>query len=124
MAGKRWLVHAGDITYPTNPEAQREDWEWRVAYAGEIVGDIPAVSIEHLEATGAITQAGRSTEPLPEDFPARDLLVARGWKTVGAVELHADELTEVEGIGPATDTLIRAALLVMTETTPIAGGEG
>lgn len=126
MAGsaKRWLVHADDLSYPSNPDAPRGEWEMRLAFAGDVVSDIPAISTEWLLRNGEITEAGVSTEPLPEDFPARDLLVAKGWKTVGKVELHVDELIDIEGIGPATDTAIRAALLVMSETQPVEAEGG
>lgn len=124
MAGKRWLVYADDITYPANPDAPRSDWELRVAFVGQVVGDIPARSTDWLLKNGEITEAGVSTEPLPEDFPAREVLVAKGWKTVGQVERHAGELETVEGIGPATDTAIRAALLVLATTEPVPSEDG
>lgn len=122
MAAKRWLVHTG-IEYPTNPSAPVEQWDVRRAEPGDVVDDIPASSLGWLEEQDYITPAGRNHDPLPEDFPARDLLVAAGHKTIGAVEAHADTLLAIPGIGPKTHDDIRAALLQESETAPAGEGE-
>lgn len=50
----------------------------------------------------------RSATPLPADFPARDALVTAGLGTAEAVRTASDaDLTQVEGIGPATLKTIR-----------------
>lgn len=54
--------------------------------------------------------ADRRGAPLPDDFPARDLLVDAGYEYVEAIEGMSDEdLLDVHGIGPATLEDIRTA---------------
>lgn len=46
--------------------------------------------------------------PLPDDYPAHDELLSAGYTTLEAVaEATDDELTAIDGIGPATLTKIR-----------------
>jgi hypothetical protein len=54
-------------------------------------------------------EGGESTE-LPEDFPARELLIAAGYDTLDLVKNASDEdLDAIDGIGPATVEKIREA---------------
>lgn len=55
-------------------------------------------------------QSWAEIRQLPDDFPARDLLLAGGYETVEAVEAASDaELRELKGVGPAALRDIRAA---------------
>lgn len=65
-----------------------------------VVGDAP--SMPGLVPTGAT--------PLPEDFPAREALVAAGFHTVESVPNDFDVLFALDGIGKATANAIVKAL--------------
>ncbi|MFW6079537.1 MAG: hypothetical protein ACODAE_07950 [Gemmatimonadota bacterium] len=54
---------------------------------------------------------GRGVDGLPDDFPARDLLVGAGLTAPAAVDEAPDEdLLAIKGLGPAKLDEIRAAL--------------
>lgn len=51
------------------------------------------------------------TETLPDDFPARDLLMEAGFRSVPAIANAGDlQLRTIKGIGPATLAEIREAI--------------
>lgn len=58
------------------------------------------------EPTPTETQKGK----LPEDFPGREKLEAAGITSYGKLRDYEGELTEIDGIGPATAEKIQAAL--------------
>jgi hypothetical protein len=64
-------------------------------------------------ATGvpAAEPTGENSTPLPEGFPARDILIAHGsFVTLEAVRVASDEdLSAIDGIGPTTLKRIREA---------------
>lgn len=59
--------------------------------------------------------------PLPEDFPAREKLAEHDIKTYAQLR-KAGDVTELEGIGPATAAKIAEALAAPAETAD--AGEG
>ena len=68
------------------------------------LGKVPAP-----ETTAAQAAPAPVGDGLPDDFPGRAQLVAAGLDTMSAVRAHED-LTQVEGIGPATAGKIQEAL--------------
>jgi hypothetical protein len=106
----RYLVHTG-LHYPLNPDAPREEWQYTAAQPGDVVDNLPAVSLPWLLEREAITVAGKDRTKLPEGFPGHDLLVAAGITTYADVERRFDELGEIRGIGTKTLDDIRAALV-------------
>lgn len=110
MPAKRYLAHV-DLHYPLNPDDPREDWQMVSAKAGEVVDNLPAQSIPSLLERGKVTVAGKDRSKLPDDFPARDLLIAEGMKSYADVERRYDGLSGISGIGPKTLADISAALI-------------
>lgn len=111
MTATPLYVVVTDVSYPVNPDAPAETWEWREVTAGEVVDDIPAVSCAWLLDLGAIVPAGRDRHKLAADFPARDALNAAGYRTYADVERGVDGIDALPGIGPKTMQAIRDALV-------------
>ncbi len=55
-----------DLKYPTNVRANRENWEWKEAAAGEVVDDIPTKSRPWLLEQGHIELVDEAAEDAAE----------------------------------------------------------
>jgi hypothetical protein len=71
---------------------------------------LPAAWFRKDAEAAAAASAGGDDDALPEDFPARALLVAGGFDTRAAVTAATDaQLVALDGVGEATVAKIRAS---------------
>lgn len=111
----RYVVNR-TLRYPVDPDLPREEWQWKNVPAGSVVDDIPAKSLPWLLDQEHIAELETPERAqLPEDFPAREILVSHGITTLKQVEARWDTLAELEGIGPKTLEKIGQALAAAAE---------